>query len=180
MDLSEKEVSRRYIYNGRIISLREDEVTLPDGKPAKREVVEHPGGVCVAALTDDRKLLMVRQYRRPYDEVILEIPAGKLDKGEDHRDCGMRELREETGFSAGHFEYFGHMYPTPGFCDEKIHIYFAWDLKQGERDPDEDEFLDVEEIPFDEVFDMVMKNEIKDAKTIAAVLGLYVKMQAMD
>lgn len=180
MDLKEKEVSRKYIHNGRIISLREDDVTLPNGKRAKREVVEHPGGVCVAALTDDRNLLMVRQYRRPFDEVLLEIPAGKLDKGEDHLDCGIRELREETGFSAKHFEYFGHIYPTPGFCDEKIHIYFAWDLTEGDCDPDDDEFLDVLQIPFDEVFDKVIKNEIKDSKTVAAVLAMYARMQEMD
>ncbi len=171
MNLREKPLSAEYIYKGKIINVRRDEAELPNGKTAFREVVEHPGGVCVAAITDNDELLFVSQYRYPYGEVILELPAGKRDsRNEDPLLCGKRELREETGASAERFVFLGELYPTPGYCGEIIYMFAAAGLSYGEQDPDEDEFLSVEKIPLERAVDMVMSGEIKDAKTQAAVL----------
>lgn len=177
MNLSEKQLNKKYIYNGKIINLRGDDALLPNGTTALREVVEHPGGVCVAALTDKSELLMVKQFRYPYMEEILEIPAGKRDsKDEAPLECGKRELKEETGAEAENFIFLGELYPTPGYCDEVIYIYAATGLTFGDTDPDEDEFLEVQKIPFGEVLERVMSGEIKDAKTQTAVLKLKVLM----
>ena len=119
MNLKEETLTREYRFNGRIINLRTDRVRLPNGAEAGREVVEHPGGVCVAPLTDDHELLFVRQYRYPYEEVVLELPAGKRDKnGEEPLECGKRELQEETGAVAAEYISLGEVYPSPGYCDE--------------------------------------------------------------
>ena len=175
MNLEEKQLKAEYLYKGRIINLRRDEAELPNGKTALREVVEHPGGVCVAALTDRNEVLMVKQFRYPYSEVIMEIPAGKRDsKDEDPLECGIRELREETGATAENFIFLGELYPTPGYCGEVIWLYAASGLTFGDCDPDEDEFLSVEKIPLEKAVDMIMSGEIKDAKTQAAVLKLKI------
>ncbi len=173
MNLEEKQIKAVYLYKGKIINVRRDEIELPDGSPAFREVVEHPGGVCVAALTDNDEVLFVRQYRYPYSEVILEIPAGKRDsKTEDPLECGKRELREETGATAENYIFLGELYPTPGYCGEVIYMYAATNLSFGEQDPDDDEFLEVERIPLEKAVEMVMSGEIKDAKTGIAILKL--------
>ena len=173
MNLEEKQLKAEYLYNGRIINLRRDEALLPNGNTALREVIEHPGGVCVAALTDDNEVLMVKQYRYPYSEVVLEIPAGKRDsKTEDPLQCGIRELKEETGAVAENFVFLGELYPTPGYCGEIIWLFAATGLTFGEQEPDEDEFLSVEKIPLEKAVEMIMSGEIKDAKTQAAVLKL--------
>jgi ADP-ribose pyrophosphatase len=173
MNLNEKQLKSEYIYKGKIINLRRDEALLPNATTALREVVEHPGGVCVAALTDDDELLMVRQFRYPYFETVLEIPAGKRDsKDEDPLECGKRELREETGAIADKFHFLGELYPTPGYCAEIIWLFAATNLTFTELDLDEDEFLNVEKIPFDKCVEMILSGEIKDAKTQAAVLKL--------
>ncbi len=171
MDLTEKTKKREYIFDGKIIKVRRDEVTLPDGKDAFREVVEHRGGVCVLALTDDDRVLMVRQYRYPYGEVLPEIPAGKRDSlDEEPLECGKRELKEETGASAAKYTFLGEFYPSPGYTNEKIFIYLAEELSYGEDNPDDDEFLEVEKIPFDELLSMVLDGKIKDGKTQCAVM----------
>lgn len=173
MNLEEKQIKAEYLYKGKIINVRRDEIELPNGAPAFREVVEHPGGVCVAALTDNDEVLFVRQYRYPYSEVILEIPAGKRDsRDEDPLVCGKRELKEETGASAEKYIFLGELYPTPGYCGEVIYMYAATNLSFGDRAPDEDEFLEVEKIPLEKAVKMIMSGEIKDAKTQAAVLKL--------
>lgn len=173
MDLTEKTKKREYIFDGKIIKVRRDEVTLPDGKDAFREVVEHRGGVCVLALTDDDRVLMVRQYRYPYSEVLPEIPAGKRDSlDEDPLECGKRELKEETGAEAQKFIPLGKLYPSPGYCGEIIWMYAATGLTFGEQHPDDDEFLCVERIPLEKAVEMIMSGEITDAKTQAAVLKL--------
>lgn len=177
MNLSEKPLSADYKYRGRIINLRVDTAELPNGATATREVVEHPGGVCVAALTEDGCLLFVRQFRYPYQSVLLELPAGKLDPGEDPLEAGKRELREETGAKASRYESLGTLYPSPGYCGEIIHLYAASGLTFGETAPDEDEFLEVEKIPLEEAARMVLEGEIPDAKTQAAVLKVYMKMK---
>lgn len=171
MNFEEKQLKEEYLYKGKIINLRRDEALLPDGSTAIREVVEHPGGVCVAALDENNNLLFVRQFRYPYMETTLEIPAGKRDKGgEDPLLCGKRELREETGAVAKNYISLGELYPTPGYCGEIIYMYAATDLTFGECDPDDDEFLAVERIPLEKAVEMVLSGEIKDAKTQTAVL----------
>ncbi|MBR6509095.1 MAG: NUDIX hydrolase [Clostridia bacterium] len=173
MNLEEKQLKKEYIYNGKVINLRVDTALLPNNTTASREIIEHPGGVCVVPLTDDNCLLLVKQFRYPYFESILEIPAGKRNsKDEDPLECGKRELREETGAVAEKFIDLGTLYPTPGYCDEIIWLYAATGLTIGEQDLDSDEFLNVEKIPFDTVLDMIMSGEIKDAKTQTAVLKL--------
>lgn len=171
MNLTEKQLSSEYKFKGRVINLRRDEVLLPDGKTSTREVIEHNGGVCVAAVTDNGEVLMVRQFRYPYSEVVLEIPAGKRNSpDEDPLQCGMRELSEETGASAQKFTFLGELYPSPGYCGEIIWMYAATGLTFGEQNPDEDEFLLCERLPLERAVEMVLSGEIKDAKTQAALL----------
>lgn len=179
MNLTETPLKQTEIYRGKIITVRVDDARLPNGAIAKREVVEHPGGVCVAALTDQDELLFVRQFRYPYGEVIPEIPAGKLERGEDPLPAGKRELREETGASAAHFESLGQLYPSPGYCGEIIHMYLATGLSFGEMCPDDDEFLEVERIPLARAVEMVLNGDIKDAKTQAAVLKVALKRRGV-
>lgn len=170
MNLEEKTTATREIFNGRIIRVREDDVVLPDGTPAKREIVEHNGGVAVAAIDEDGKMLMVKQFRKPFERVTLEIPAGKLEKGENPMECGMRELREETGYIADTLTHLGTIYPTPAYCEEKINIYFADNLKKSQQSLDDDEFLEVYRYSVDELYEMVIGGEICDAKTVCAIL----------
>lgn len=170
MNLIEKTVNKDYIYKGRIINVRSDTALLPNGATALREVVEHPGGVCVAALNENNEMLFVRQYRYPYSEILLEIPAGKLNPGEDPLECGKRELWEETGATADEFLSLGQLYPSPGYCSEIIHIYFARITGTGTAHPDEDEFVECIKIPLDKAVEMVLNNEIKDGKTQTAIL----------
>ena len=175
MILEEKQLSSEYKFKGRIINLRQDTALLPNGNTATREVVEHPGGVCVAALTDNDELLFVKQWRYPYMEETLEIPAGKRDKkDEDPLECGKRELEEETGATAKEYIDLHPLYPTPGYINEVIYCYLATGLTFGEQNPDEDEFLDVLRIPLEKAVEMVLAGEIKDAKTQIAVLKVKV------
>lgn len=170
MIYNEKTITSEKKFEGRIFNVRVEEVELPEGKTGYRELVEHPGGVGVVALTDDNKILMVRQYRKAIEKDILEIPAGKLEPGEDPLICGMRELEEETGYKAKEFISLGYFYPSPGFANEVTHLYLAWGITKGEVNPDEDEFLDVLEISTEEVYDAILKNEINDAKTVIGFL----------
>ncbi len=171
MELTEKTLNEEYIYKGRIIKVRRDEVELPNGHKSMREVVEHSGGVCVLPLTDRDEVIFVRQFRYPYKEVILEIPAGKRDHGEESPlECGKRELAEETGAKADKYTSLGELYPSPGYCGEGIYMFLATGLTFGDTNPDEDEFLNVEKIPFDKALDMVLSDEIKDSKTQCALM----------
>jgi ADP-ribose pyrophosphatase len=168
--LTETTLERRVVYEGRIITVRNDLAQLPNGLPCQREVIEHPGGVTVAALTAARELLFVRQFRYPYGRVLLELPAGKLERGEDPLLAGQRELLEETGAAAAQYESLGLFYPTPGYCGEVIHMYLARDLQFSAPHPDDDEFLTCERIPLAAAVQMVLRGEIPDGKTQAAVL----------
>ena len=170
--LDETRIGGTVLYDGRIIRVERDEVRLEDGTETIREVVRHPGGVCVLALTDRDELLFVRQFRYPYGEVTLEIPAGKLEYGEDPETCGKRELLEECGCTSAQFTYIGHLYPTPAYNTEIIRIFLAEGLQYSRQDLDEGEFLDVERIPFTRALEMVMADEIPDAKTQVAILKL--------
>ena len=169
MELTEKTLSSEKIFDGRILHVRRDTVLLPNGHQSTREVVDHPGGVCVLALDDQERVLVVSQFRYPYGEVLRELPAGKLEYGEDPAQAAIRELREETGAVAGTFQPLGELYPSPGYCGEIIRMYLARDLSFGDTDPDEDEFLGLERVPFSQLVEQVLSGEIKDAKTIAAV-----------
>lgn len=172
MNLIEKPLSQDYKYKGKIVNMRVDEALLPNGHTALREVVEHPGGVCVAALTDEGELLFVRQFRYPYEEVVCELPAGKLERGEDPLEAGKRELLEETGATAARYTSLGKLYPTPGYCGEIIYLYLAEELQFGAARPDEDEFLEPERIPLSDAVAAVLAGELPDAKTQVAVLKI--------
>jgi ADP-ribose pyrophosphatase len=170
MEFFEKQISTKTVYRGRIVTIRNDIAELHNGHQVPREVVEHPGGVAVVAVDDHGCVMMVRQYRYPMEEELLEIPAGKLEYGEDHYDCAVRELSEETGFSAKNIVDLGPIYPSPGFSKEILYIYLATGLVRGEAHPDEDEFLSVEAVPMETLVDQIMAGEIKDGKTIIGLL----------
>lgn len=158
------------IFNGRIITVHEDTVQLVDGTQAKREIVDHNGGVAIIGLTEEGEVLLVRQFRAPYKEVLFEIPAGKLEKGEDPFEAAKREFQEECGCTAENFKYIGELYPTPGYCGEIIRLYYATGLEFGEQHLDEDERLDVYKVPLGEAFDRCISGEFKDAKTQIGIM----------
>lgn len=160
------------MYKGRIINLRLDSVVLENGNTALREVVEHPGAVGIVALKDNGDIVMVKQYRKAADQMLLELPAGKLEQGEDPADCAARELTEETGYIAANLRYLVSFYTSPGFSNEVMHMFLATGLSQGENDPDDDEMVETVEISRDRAVDMILKGEIKDGKTIAGILLL--------
>lgn len=175
MNYEEKTVRRNYIYRGKIVNLRCDDALLPDGRPCTREVVEHPGGAAVLCVREG-KVLLVRQFRYSYGEELLEIPAGKLDPGEEPIRAAARELEEETGFTAS-LEPLTVFYPTPGYTNEKIYIYLAKEIHGGTQRLDDGEFLDVLQLPLEEALRMVNEGQIKDGKTIAALLLYFFRNQ---
>ncbi|MBQ5930093.1 MAG: NUDIX hydrolase [Clostridia bacterium] len=172
MDYAEKTVNKNYIYKGRILNLRCDDALLPDGRPCKREIIEHSGGACVLYV-ENGSVLLVRQYRYAYGESIYEIPAGKLEKGEDPMLAAARELEEETGIKAERLELLFVDYPTPGYTDEKIYIYRAYEGVKTETNLDDGEFLDAEFVPLTKIKEMLKKGEIKDGKTIIALQAYF-------
>ena len=170
MDLCEKTVNSEYRYTGKIINLRLDTVVLPNGATALREVVEHPGAVAVVPVCDGGEVALVRQYRHSLSAETLEIPAGKLELAEQPGPAGERELYEETGAHAGHMEYLGCIYPSAGCLDEIVHIYLATELVFSEQSLDEDEFVEVVRLPFDEAVRSALSGKISDAKSIIGIL----------
>lgn len=169
MKYEEKCKTKNVVYTGKILNVRRDEVVLPNGRTSVREIVEHRGGVGILPVRCGR-VLLVEQFRYAYGESLLEIPAGKREGEESFEDCGRRELTEETGLVARELVSLGILYPSPGYTGEKIAIYYADEFESGERHLDEDEFVDVKEIPFAEAKEMVLSGRIRDAKTIAAIL----------
>ena len=172
MDLTEKTVSSRTIFEGKIIKVTLDQARLPDGTLAAREVVYHPGGVAVLALDEDGTVYLVKQFRYPIQQLLLELPAGKLDHGaeEDILLGAKRELSEETGLEAAEWTYLGYTLASPGFCDEALHMYLARGLTRRGQHLDEDEFLDVVAMPFDRLVEQVMDGTITDGKTVSTTL----------
>ena len=170
MVLREKTIGSEYPFRGRILSVRVDRVLLPNGKVTTREVVEYSGAVAVVPLTERHEVVLVRQYRHAVGRELLEIPAGKLETGEEPEACARRELLEEVGLYAGRLEFIGRFYPTPGFASEVTHLYLARDLTPGTAAPDEGEFLEIVRLPFPEAVAMVIRGEICDAKTVCGLL----------
>ena len=170
MKLMETCVSSEEIYNGKIVHLFRDTVILPNGKEAVREVMRHPGAAAVVPLTDEGNVICVRQYRYPFSEVMLEIPAGKLDPGEEPIACAQRELLEETGYQAQELIPLGEYDPSVAVLDEKIHLFLARGLTFRAPNPDADEFLHVVELPLNALVDEILRGEVPDGKTQTAVL----------
>ena len=170
MDCFEKKIDGELKYKGVIVNVRLDRAELCDGSVVRREVVEHPGGATILPVDDEGYCYCVRQFRYPFGKQMLEAPAGKLEYGEDPKECAVRELSEETGFTADEIIYLRPDCSSPGFSTELLHIYMARGLHRGESHPDEGEFLSVEKHHIDELVDMVMSGEIDDGKTIIAVL----------
>jgi ADP-ribose pyrophosphatase len=170
MELTEKTLDQNYVYRGKILDLHVDQAELISGRVVKRECVDHRGGVSVAALTEKNEMLFVRQYRYPYHEIVLETPAGKLERDEDPFEAAKREQREETGTTGKNYLNLGKMYPSPGYTNEIIYLYACRIESKGELDLDEGEFLEVEKIPLEQAGRMVMNGEIPDAKTQVLVL----------
>lgn len=170
MHLQEKTVGTEPIFDGKIIKVQRDQAELENGAVVTRELVIHPGGVCIVPINENGEVYLVKQFRYPFQEVLTEVPAGKLEFGENHRDAGLRELKEETGAECENFEYLGVMYPSVAYLTEKIHMYLATGLKFDKQSLDEDEFLDVIKIKLSDAVDMVLNGEIKDGKTQTALL----------
>lgn len=170
--LAEKIVSTEERFSGRVFRIEVSEVELPDGNLAKREIVRHTGGAAIVAIDAQKNILLVKQFRIAAGLELMEIPAGKLEPGEDPMACAVRELEEETGYCAGAVRPLFSMYPTPGYCSEQLHIYYATDLKEGKIHRDEEEFLHVVKLPYEMAFRMVMNGQIHDAKTIAGILAV--------
>lgn len=167
----EQNVSSEHVFDGIILHIDHLTNRLPNGKLAKREVARHIGAAAVLPVDVEGNVYLVRQFRAPVDRVLMEIPAGKLDyKGEDHLEAAKRELMEETGLTAGKWTHLNDMLSTVGFCDECISLYMAQELTAGDSSPDDDEFLGVVRMPLEEAVEMVMRNEINDAKTISALM----------
>ncbi len=178
MDLIEKKLLSEEIFNGVAIHLYRDEILLPNGNKGVREVIRHPGAVCVLPITEEGNVIFVNQFRYALNKVTLEVPAGKLEPNEDPLKAGLRELSEETGLSAEKVDYLGALYTTPALIDEVIHMYIARGLTKGEQHLDDDEFVNTLEIPFEKAIEMVMNNEIKDSKTQTILLKAKLFLEA--
>lgn len=173
MELFEKTLTSQLVYDGRLLKVRMDTVELPNGKTSWREVIRHPGAVVVVPIDQAGNIHLVRQFRYPYGRTVLEVPAGKLEPGEDPFPAAQRELSEEIGATAGQWTELGQMLPTPGFCDELQHVYLSRELAFGPVHPDEDEFLEQVSMPLEEAVAMAVDGRLEDSKTVAAILRAY-------
>lgn len=169
MNLNEEILNEKLIHKGNFMDFVNIDVKLPNGKNANRDVIKHPGACAVIAFLDSENIILVEQFRLPLNKTLLEIPAGKLNKKEDPMDCAKRELQEETGYVAKEIEYLGSIATAPGFCDEIIHLYKAWNLSLGEKNEDEDEFTSVKVLNINDLKEMIKKGKIIDGKTISVL-----------
>ena len=169
-ELTETTISSETVFHGKVFDCLVKQVTLCDGRVARREIVKHNGGACILPVDTEGNAYMVQQFRSPFEKVMLEVPAGKLEGDEDPKACAIRELREETGIVSGMITYLGIMICSPGYCSEKISMYLAQDLEFDRSDLDDGEFLNVIKIPFSRLYEMAMNNEIEDAKTCICIL----------
>jgi len=170
LQFEERTISSREVFKGNIIRVRVDDVELPGGRKSRREIVEHDGGVVIIPVNKQREILLVEQFRKPVEQTLLELPAGKLEKGEEPLSCARRELLEETGYSAGKIEHLLSFYTTPGFSDEILHLFLAEDLIEGELNPDEDEIIKLHKVMEDNINEYIYREEIQDGKTIMGLL----------
>ncbi|MEC0280259.1 ADP-ribose pyrophosphatase [Bacillus halotolerans] len=175
--LEEKTIAKEQIFSGKVIDLYIEDVELPNGKTSKREIVKHPGAVAVLAVTDEGKIIMVKQFRKPLERTIVEIPAGKLEKGEEPEYTALRELEEETGYTAKKLTKITAFYTSPGFADEIVHVFLAEELSvlEEKRELDEDEFVEVMEVTLEDALKLVESREVYDAKTAYAIQYLQLK-----
>lgn len=173
MNFEEKTLDFEYVYNGKVLDVRRDNVEIATGKKSVREVVEHSGGVVIAAQKTLDTILMVKQFRYPIKQTVLELPAGKLESGEEPFLAAQRELEEETGYKANIWKDLGYINTTPGFCNEKLYLYFATDLEFVGEHPDEGEIIQCYEFKLDEIFEKIKNGEINDAKTICALMRAF-------
>lgn len=180
MDLTEKTKQVNQIYDGKLLKVYSDDVELPNGKDAKREVVRHPGGATVCAIDEAMNVTFVRQFRYAYNSEVLELPAGKIEPGEPPMETAARELAEEVGLKADMLLPMGEAYPSPGYTDEIIYMYLALNAYPAEQNLDNDEFLNVEKIYIGDALQMVLKGEIKDAKTQIALLKAYLVIDNLN
>ncbi|MDD2352072.1 MAG: NUDIX hydrolase [Candidatus Caldatribacteriota bacterium] len=169
-NMTEKTIKSEIIYNGRVVNLRKDEVTLPDGKRSTREIIDHPGAVVVLAQGKQENVIMVRQFRKAIEDVLLELPAGTLEPQESRLNCAQRELEEETGYQAKNWEKVYEFYSAPGFCNEKLTLFFAWNLKKTKTNTDNDEFIEIIEYDRKNIISLLKNNKIRDAKTLIGIL----------
>ena len=170
MTFEEKTVSSESIYKGAILNLRRDKVTVSGGGYSYREIVEHNGGAVAVALTDDGNVVLVKQFRKPMEKVVTELPAGKIEKGEDPLETMKRELKEETGYTASHLKLMAEFNPSVGYTNETLYIYLATGLVPEKPQPDEHEALEIKKIPLDDAIQMVVNGEITDGKTMTGLL----------
>ena len=170
MTTLEPTIKSRRIYNGRVVGLRVDTVQLAEGRVSQRELVEHSASVSVVPLDSDMNVLLVRQYRKAVEQTMLEVTAGGLEEGEAPEDGARRELEEETGYTAGHMEHLASFFMSPGYCDEEMHAFLATGLTGGQPHPESDERIEVVAVPIDSIPGMIRRGEVKDAKSIAALL----------
>jgi ADP-ribose pyrophosphatase len=172
MDLREERLASEYVFRGKILKIRVDTVRLPNGRTSTREVVEYAGAVAIVALDDDGRVILVRQYRYPVGEELLEIPAGKLEKDEDPLECAQRELLEETGYTARNWRLLRTYYSTPGFTSEKMHLFLARSLEKGQASTEADEFVEVELIPLKRASELIAEGVIRDGKSLVGLLSV--------
>ncbi|GAA0296614.1 ADP-ribose pyrophosphatase [Gracilibacillus halotolerans] len=179
MSMNEKTLSTQKIFEGRVISVQVDDVELPNGKQSKRELVKHPGAVAIIPITSEGKIVMVKQFRKPLEKEIIEIPAGKLEEGELPEVTARRELEEETGYTTNKLEYIQSFYTSPGFADEILYVYMTNELKAmtEKASLDEDEFVELMEVKLEEAEQLIKEEKIHDAKTVFAVM--YLKLKGM-
>ena len=171
MDNSYKTIDEKTIFEGIVVDISLDTIVLPNGKTAKREVVEHDGGAAILPIDDEGNVILIRQYRHPLKKKLLEIPAGMVEPHEDHKACATRELEEEVGVVAKNVEYLCHIAPSVGYCSEIIHIYLGRGLEKGKQNLDPEEFIEIEKYPFEDALKMCLSGEIVDAKTIVSILA---------
>ena len=177
-ELFEKQLTSEQVYKGKILDLYLDTVQLPNGHTSTREYIKHVGAACVVPVDENGNVIVEKQFRYPFNAVLTEIPAGKLDsKQEPHLQAALRELKEETGYEAEEMIYLGEYYPTCAYSDETIHMYLAKGLKKGEQHLDDDEFVDVEKVSLQTLIEQIMAGEIKDGKTQTALLKVYLYLQ---